>query len=280
FLERVTIADQDQTQRSRRRFRHRSVGIDQSVNAFVFHHRRNIADGDCIVRPSNLVYQCLIEVLHRADSGFDGDGHYTALVASDTAAGRLDDVVTHHFCKGENMVGQHANVLFRTSSQPICRRGTVHREQSVITIVPPVGGDRPRQPRFLPEAACFVDSRYPVLAPDSSDNERIEEIGLSVKNAWPQASNQRSESLDVLAKPIVQMNFVPPRAGQYMVVDALEGVLTAVVAIRLFDTRLRDDRDAKPVAYLSHSSVLCPEGIASLSYRQCASYYVQNRACR
>src|SRR5699024_5034024 len=185
-----------------------------------------------------------------------------------------------YFCKGENMVGEHANALFRTASQPICRRGTVHREQSIIALVPPVGGDRPRQPRFLPEAACFVDSRYPVLAPDSSDNERIEEIGLSVKNAWPQASNQRPESLNVLAKPIVQMNFVPPRAGQNMVVDALEGVLTAVVAIRLIDTRLRNDRDAKPLAYLSHSSVLRPQGIAGLSHRQYTSHYVQNRACR
>src|SRR5699024_12111048 len=97
----------------------------------------------------------------------------------------------------------------------------------------------------LSEAAGFVDSRYTVLAPDSSDNERIEEIGLSGKNAWPQASNQRPESLNVLAKPIVQMNFVPPRGGQNMVVDALEGVLTAVVAIRLIDPRSEERRGGK-----------------------------------
>src|SRR5699024_6164620 len=85
---------------------------------------------------------------------------------------------------------------------------------------------------------------------------------------------------DGLAKPIIQMALVPSRPGQYMVIDTLEGVLATVVAIRFIDTRLRNDRDAKPLAHLSHGSVLRPQGIAGLSHRQYASHYVQNGACR
>src|SRR5699024_4899543 len=43
---------------------------------------------------------------------------------------------------------------------------------------------------------------------------------------------------------------------------------------------LSNDRDVKPLADLSHGSVLRPQGVSGVSHRQYAAHYVQDGACR
>src|SRR5699024_11758534 len=117
FLKMITIPDQEQTQRLRRRLRYRSVSIDQRVDAFVLHHRRNIADGDRIVAQSYLVCQVLISGLNGEVGGLDSVGDHADLGDSNAATVRVDEVLRDDFCKSENMIGQHTNALFRSSPQ-------------------------------------------------------------------------------------------------------------------------------------------------------------------
>ena len=192
----------------------------------------------------------------------------------------LDDVVAHDLGECEHVIGELPGDLLGTLPQGVCIGQPVHREEDIGSVPPSIRVDGSREPGLLPKAPGLVHGRDRVLGTHRMDDERIEEVRLSVQDAGSDLEHELGQASDVLGKPFVEEQFVPCYTREKVVVDAAVHIMLGLLDLLLGDPGLADDRDRQTLPDLGESRVLGAQGVAGLGFGQHPPDHVQDRTGR